>query len=66
MSAAAANVLHSLRVDWSVENRKLVDAVNYAAATKTGLPDHYWQAEHDARLKLRIAEALAAELRDLP
>jgi hypothetical protein len=66
MSAAADNVLHSARVDWSVANRKLVDAVNYASRTKTGMPDGYWHEEHDLRLKLKVAEVLAEETRDLP
>jgi hypothetical protein len=44
----------------------LVDAVNYAAVTKTGLPDHYWQAEHEARLRMTVAAVLAQELHDLP
>jgi hypothetical protein len=66
VSAAADNVLASLRVNWSVEHRKLVDAVNYAAVTKTGLPDHYWQAEHEARLRMTVAAVLAQELHDLP
>jgi hypothetical protein len=65
MSGAADNVLHSTRVDWSVANRKLVDMVNHAARTKTGLPDGYWHEEHDARLKLRVAEVIAEETRSL-
>jgi hypothetical protein len=30
------------------------------------LPDHYWQAEHDAYLKVKVAAALAVEMWDLP
>lgn len=35
-----------------------------AAATKTSLPDNYWQHEHMARRKLRICLELEAALTD--
>jgi hypothetical protein len=66
MSAAADAVLNRLRGEWAAEKARMIDAVNYAAATKTGLPDHYWQAEHDAYLKVKVAAALAVEMWDLP
>ena len=45
---AARTVAESHREKWLQEKAALDEAVAYASATKTSLPDGYWQAEHRA------------------
>ena len=62
MSAAAILVASRLRDEWLAERRRLDALLAECAATKTTPPANYWEAEHRARGRLRIADVLAEEL----
>jgi hypothetical protein len=53
-----------LRAAWALEKALLDGAVAHANATKSGLPDGYWKAEHDARRRLDVAEAVVESFKD--
>ena len=46
------------RNDWVREKDVLDLMVRDAAVAKSLLPNNYWQAEHEARLKMRAAAAV--------
>jgi hypothetical protein len=55
---AAANVAVRLQAGYraalDAEHRAIADSI----ATKTSMPEHYWQSRHELAEKLRAAKAL--------
>ena len=49
---------------WIEERRKLDALVRCAVVEKARLSDHYWEAEHNAARKLKIAVIVAEALND--
>ena len=44
--------------------KALSEIVADATATKTSLPNNYWLAEHEARMKMQIAGEVACAIQD--
>jgi hypothetical protein len=52
---AEAETVAACREVWERETDKLVRMLAECAATHTSPPDGYWVAEHEARVKYRLA-----------
>lgn len=61
-SEAAFAVAERERQNWFVEKRKLDEAVAENSAVKRALPDNYWQREHLARRRTKIATEVATAI----
>lgn len=51
-----------LRKEWHAERTRLQTAVREAALTKISPGGNYWQAEHQARIRLEAASAFVEAL----
>lgn len=60
--SSALGEVANYRAKWQAEKRALDAMIKEAAKDKRSPPNDYWKPEHEARIRLRMAEGVLAAL----